>query len=207
MRAAYHLDARHVACIYLHYANLPHQTLNIHPHIHTHTHTKSRAVLSLDDDILLPCSDVEAAFATWRAAPHQLVGWYPRLLVPEEGSWGSTADLPPVYRFEEFVFEQVRCVGMRWNGAGEGALFSQPAPLPLSSPPPAPTPLVPPLPTNNQRAYHCRALTTLSLLAPPLWTPPPSFPPTPRRRLAPEGSWWMKCSTAMICSSTLWQPT
>jgi hypothetical protein len=40
-------------------------------------------VLSLDDDILMPCSTIEAAFARWRAAPQQLLGFYPRLLLPE----------------------------------------------------------------------------------------------------------------------------
>jgi hypothetical protein len=43
-------------------------------------------VLSLDDDILMPCSTIEVAFARWRAAPQQLLGFYPRLLLPEGGS-------------------------------------------------------------------------------------------------------------------------
>lgn len=63
-------------------------------------------MLSLDDDILMPCTTVEAAFAAWRAAPHQLVGWYPRLLVPEGGAGAAG---PPVYRFEPHVFAQVGC--------------------------------------------------------------------------------------------------
>ena len=49
-----------------------------------------RAVLSLDDDIMLPCTDVEAAFARWRADPAKMVGFFPRLL---EGA-------PPVFRGE-----------------------------------------------------------------------------------------------------------
>jgi hypothetical protein len=44
---------------------------------------KRRAVLSLDDDILVPCADVEAAFATWRRHPARLVGFYPRLAEPD----------------------------------------------------------------------------------------------------------------------------
>ena len=63
-----------------------------------------RAVLSLDDDILIPCNDVEAAFAAWRAAPEALVGFYPRLLLPD----GSREYGPPVHRPEPFVFEQVQ---------------------------------------------------------------------------------------------------
>ena len=39
-----------------------------------------RAVLSLDDDIMMPCSDLERGFATWRMAPTKMVGYYPRLI-------------------------------------------------------------------------------------------------------------------------------
>lgn len=49
-----------------------------------------RAVLSLDDDIMLPCSDLEHGFARWRADPAKMVGFFPRLL---EGA-------PPVFRGE-----------------------------------------------------------------------------------------------------------
>jgi len=42
-----------------------------------------RGVLSLDDDIFMPCEDVEAAFATWREDPARLVGFYPRLAEAE----------------------------------------------------------------------------------------------------------------------------
>ncbi|KAL4422923.1 hypothetical protein ABPG75_009120 [Micractinium tetrahymenae] len=59
-----------------------------------------RSVLSLDDDILMPCSTVEAAFAAWRSQPQRLLGFYPRLLLPEQPGG------PPVYQFEEFVFEK-----------------------------------------------------------------------------------------------------
>ncbi|KAL4451196.1 hypothetical protein ABPG77_009268 [Micractinium sp. CCAP 211/92] len=59
-----------------------------------------RSVLSLDDDILMPCSTVEAAFAAWRTAPQRLLGFYPRLLLPKQPGG------PPTYQFEEFVFEK-----------------------------------------------------------------------------------------------------
>lgn len=35
-------------------------------------------MLSLDDDIMLPCSDLEHAFAVWRSDPAKMVGFYPR---------------------------------------------------------------------------------------------------------------------------------
>lgn len=54
-------------------------------------HFRFRAVLSLDDDILMPCSDVEHAFARWRENPDLIVGWYPRLaegqVYKEGGEW------------------------------------------------------------------------------------------------------------------------
>lgn len=37
-------------------------------------------MLSLDDDIMLPCSDLEHAFAVWRADPAKMVGFFPRLI-------------------------------------------------------------------------------------------------------------------------------
>ncbi|KAL4857493.1 Glycosyltransferase family protein 64 protein C5 [Chlorella vulgaris] len=67
-----------------------------------------RSVLSLDDDILIPCTTIEAAFARWRRTPQQLLGFYPRLLLPEGGGMNGShgGGGPPVYRFEEFVFQQ-----------------------------------------------------------------------------------------------------
>ena len=50
---------------------------NVDPALH------NRAVLSLDDDIMLPCADVERGFALWRTAPETMVGYFPRLI---EGS-------------------------------------------------------------------------------------------------------------------------
>jgi len=56
-----------------------------------HSNLRYRAVLSLDDDILLPCGDVERAFATWRERPELIVGWYPRFfyadIMREKGVW------------------------------------------------------------------------------------------------------------------------
>mmetsp|Transcript_14903 Transcript_14903/g.44998 ORF Transcript_14903/g.44998 Transcript_14903/m.44998 type:complete len:235 (-) Transcript_14903:18-722(-) len=40
---------------------------------------KTKAVLSLDDDIFVPCGDIELAFAHWRHQPGALVGFHPRL--------------------------------------------------------------------------------------------------------------------------------
>lgn len=40
---------------------------------------KTRAVLELDDDIMMPCDDVERGFKVWRDHPDRIVGFYPRL--------------------------------------------------------------------------------------------------------------------------------
>ncbi|KAG6391512.1 hypothetical protein SASPL_149268 [Salvia splendens] len=40
---------------------------------------KTRAVLELDDDIMMTCDDVERGFRVWRERPDQIVGFYPRL--------------------------------------------------------------------------------------------------------------------------------
>ncbi|XP_058226649.1 glycosylinositol phosphorylceramide mannosyl transferase 1-like isoform X3 [Rhododendron vialii] len=40
---------------------------------------KTDAVLSIDDDIIFPCSTVEFAFSVWRTAPNAMVGWVPRM--------------------------------------------------------------------------------------------------------------------------------
>ncbi|KAL6005903.1 Glucosamine inositolphosphorylceramide transferase 1 [Asimina triloba] len=54
---------------------------------------KTRAVLELDDDILMSCNDLERAFRVWREHPDRIVGFYPRLL---EGS-------PLQYRDERYA--------------------------------------------------------------------------------------------------------
>lgn len=41
---------------------------------------KTRAVLELDDDILMTCDDVERGFRVWRDHPDRIVGFYPRLV-------------------------------------------------------------------------------------------------------------------------------
>lgn len=40
---------------------------------------KTRAVLELDDDIMMTCDDVERGFKIWRDHPDRIVGFYPRL--------------------------------------------------------------------------------------------------------------------------------
>ncbi|KAJ4769451.1 Glycosyltransferase family protein [Rhynchospora pubera] len=40
---------------------------------------KTRAVLELDDDIMMTCDDVERGFKVWRENPRRIVGFYPRL--------------------------------------------------------------------------------------------------------------------------------
>ncbi|KAI5077385.1 hypothetical protein GOP47_0007209 [Adiantum capillus-veneris] len=44
------------------------------------SHIKTRAVLELDDDILMTCDDLERAFSAWRQHPERVVGFYPRLV-------------------------------------------------------------------------------------------------------------------------------
>ena len=62
-----------------------------------------RAVLSLDDDIMMPCSDVELGFALWRQHPDKIVGYYPRLIT--ESSDGRLE-----YNWEDSTVAQVRGV-------------------------------------------------------------------------------------------------
>ncbi|KAL6767949.1 hypothetical protein ACKKBF_B37215 [Auxenochlorella protothecoides x Auxenochlorella symbiontica] len=44
---------------------------------------RTRAVLSIDDDIRLTCADVEAGFAAWRRAPETMHGFFPRRMAGE----------------------------------------------------------------------------------------------------------------------------
>ncbi|KAA8534491.1 hypothetical protein F0562_032008 [Nyssa sinensis] len=41
---------------------------------------KTRAVLELDDDIMMTCDDIERGFRVWRKHPERIVGFYPRLI-------------------------------------------------------------------------------------------------------------------------------
>lgn len=41
---------------------------------------KTRAVLELDDDIMMTCDDIERGFRVWREHPDRIVGFYPRLI-------------------------------------------------------------------------------------------------------------------------------
>ncbi|XP_062212061.1 glucosamine inositolphosphorylceramide transferase 1-like [Phragmites australis] len=40
---------------------------------------KTRAVMELDDDIMMTCDDLERGFKVWREHPDRIVGYYPRL--------------------------------------------------------------------------------------------------------------------------------
>ncbi|KAL6125601.1 hypothetical protein ACLB2K_073657 [Fragaria x ananassa] len=54
---------------------------------------KTRAVLELDDDIMMTCNDIERGFRIWREHPDRIVGFYPRLI---DGS-------PLKYRGEKYA--------------------------------------------------------------------------------------------------------
>lgn len=41
---------------------------------------KTRAVLELDDDIMMSCDDIERGFRVWREHPDRIIGFYPRLV-------------------------------------------------------------------------------------------------------------------------------
>jgi hypothetical protein len=54
------------------------------------------ALFSVDDDMMVPCQGLAKAFAAWRAAPHALVGFYPRLHERVNAPGGCAA---PRYRY------------------------------------------------------------------------------------------------------------
>lgn len=58
---------------------------------------KTRAVMELDDDIMMTCDDLERGFKVWREHPDRIVGYYPRLA---EGS-------PLEYRNERYARRQL----------------------------------------------------------------------------------------------------
>jgi hypothetical protein len=41
---------------------------------------KTQAVLELDDDIMMTCTDLEKGFRVWREHPKRMVGFYPRMI-------------------------------------------------------------------------------------------------------------------------------
>lgn len=43
---------------------------------------QTRAVLELDDDIMMSCDDIERGFKVWRQYPDRIVGFYPRYVDP-----------------------------------------------------------------------------------------------------------------------------
>ena len=40
---------------------------------------RTDAILSIDDDVLVPCSTLQTAFSVWTSAPHSMVGFVPRM--------------------------------------------------------------------------------------------------------------------------------
>ncbi|GAB5030024.1 glucuronyl n-acetylglucosaminyl transferase ext2 [Nannochloropsis oceanica] len=50
------------------------------------------AVLSLDDDLVIPCGTLDFAFSVWQAAPHSLVGFTPRLITWDAGTSATAAE-------------------------------------------------------------------------------------------------------------------
>ena len=50
---------------------------------------RTRAVLMLDDDTLMRCSDVERGFARWLEQPQALVGFFPRIVRIELPGFGE----------------------------------------------------------------------------------------------------------------------
>ncbi|KAJ1553580.1 hypothetical protein HK096_007301 [Nowakowskiella sp. JEL0078] len=45
------------------------------------------AILSMDDDLRLRCSDLETGYRTWRQTPDRIVGYLPRLHLADENGW------------------------------------------------------------------------------------------------------------------------
>lgn len=72
------------------------------------TDIPTRAVLSLDDDIILQCADVESAFAEWRRYPEGLAGFHPRLLSGNPGG---------------YLDEQETLTAGKYNALFTGAVF------------------------------------------------------------------------------------
>ena len=50
------------------------------------------AVLSLDDDLEIPCSTLDFAYSVWQAAPHSLVGFTPRLVTWDAGGAAAAGE-------------------------------------------------------------------------------------------------------------------
>ena len=69
----------------------------------------NNAVLVLDSDVIIPCSDLEFAFSVWLSARDSAVGFFPRLVLEDRhGDEGTRfAYLGPMY-----VWWQVNCLGL-----------------------------------------------------------------------------------------------
>jgi len=65
-----------------------------------------RGVLSLDDDLIIPCHDIEYAFSQWRKQPSSLVGFFPRLIDDNDTSTATFNTLQ--YHGEPYATEKGR---------------------------------------------------------------------------------------------------
>lgn len=63
-----------------------------------------RGVLSLDDDLRIPCESIDKAFSLWKQKSGHLVGWFPRLVESPEHDHGNSG----FYHGEPEAIEQGR---------------------------------------------------------------------------------------------------
>ena len=78
---------------------------------------KTRAILSLDDDVLLHCIDLEVAFADWRRHPDTLVGFHPRLLAANPGKFWGEKETLEARKFNALLTGTVFMDAERWFAA------------------------------------------------------------------------------------------
>jgi hypothetical protein len=76
----------------------------------------TRAILSLDDDIMLQCVDVENAFAEWRRHPEGLAGFYPRLLTSHPGGYFDEQETLVAGKFNALFTGAVFIDAEKWFG-------------------------------------------------------------------------------------------
>jgi hypothetical protein len=74
----------------------------------------TRAILSLDDDIMLTCADVERAFAEWRRYPEGLAGFHPRLLSSNPGGYFDEEETLEAGKFNALFTGAVFMDAQKW---------------------------------------------------------------------------------------------